>query len=190
MAARGYFVAVVLAQALFVSACGADDLPIASTATPSHFQGAGVSFDYPSTWNAATFEVNSSFSNLIVYLSTEQLADPCQRAPNSITCRSPIGGLSNSGLLVDWEQRSFPSFDFATVAGAPTAIGGRAAKVSAGPADEGCRAVGGESEVVATIPRPNAPLNWTDMRACLRGPALAELRGQVEAMLASVVWTP
>lgn len=172
-------------------ACGTAVEPTPSTQATWHFaQPGAMSFDYPANWQAAQFEVLSSFSSLIVYLSSEQLHDPCQRTPNSISCSSPIGALPANGILVDWSRRSWIGWDFATVAGVPRVIGGRAAKVSHGVADEGCRAMGGEAEVIATIPDIPANLNWTEMRACLRGPALAEMQEQVEAMLASVVWAP
>jgi hypothetical protein len=68
------------------------------------------------------------------------------------------------------------------------AVGGRAATVEDLAPDDGCRAIGGEREVVVTIPTPAARDNWTSVTACLRGPDLDALRTELGAMLASVAW--
>jgi len=41
---------------------------------------------------------------------------------------------------------------------------------------------------VVTIDDPVADQNWTEVRACLRGPNLAGLSARIGAMLESVRW--
>lgn len=190
MAPYRYVLTLMLAQVL-VSSCQANVLPTATTATASHFAGAGLLLEYPGSWNAATYHVDSSFSSVIVFLSTESMFDPCRRSANAVECSEiPVAGLSENGILVNWSGRSFPGWSFDPNKGVLIEVGGLPGTFESAAVSEGCRAIGGEMELVATIPRPEAVWNWTDMRACLRGPALAELREQVQGMLDGVVWTP
>jgi hypothetical protein len=56
------------------------------------------------------------------------------------------------------------------------------------PAVDPCQSIGGERQLVVTIDDPVADQNWTEVRACLRGPNLAGLSAQIGAMLESVRW--
>jgi hypothetical protein len=184
------WVATVAALSILVG-CDADLQPSGGgIETPSgHFVGDGVSFDYPSAWREGHFDVRSSFSSVIVYLSTAPLADPCDRGPNAIACvREAAAALDPDGVLVTWSRNGFPGWTFDGTRGRRVAVGGRAATIEDGLADEGCRGIGGERDVLVTIPDLAADANWTSVRACLRGPDLERLRGEVGAMLASVQW--
>ncbi|OGO59379.1 MAG: hypothetical protein A2V85_08580 [Chloroflexi bacterium RBG_16_72_14] len=149
-----------------------------------------LSFDYPGAWSDARFDVVSSFSSVIVYLSTAHLSDPCSRTTGSIVCnRNPVSALGPDGVLVEWSRRSFPGWVFDPTQGRRTSIGGRAATLELVDPSEGtCQPVGGERELVVTIDDVIPDWNWTEMRACLRGPSLDDLQAQIEAMLATVTW--
>jgi hypothetical protein len=168
-----------------------------SAATPStssttvlhHFDGEVLSFDYPGTWREATFDMVSSFSSLLVYLSTAPMADPCDRTPGMVACvRSAVSGLEPDGVLVEWSRRAWPGWTFDPAKGRSTVVGGRRATLEQLDASEVCAAIGGVSELVVTIDDPVPDQNWTEMRACLRGPSLDGLTAQIEAMLATVTW--
>lgn len=92
-----------LATALAVVAVSVA-LPFARTpAEPVHpaptvsFSAMGLSFRYPATWRAGTWNDVSSFTALIVYLSTGQQYDPCtvRTSPGekTVTCGDPVGTL-------------------------------------------------------------------------------------------------
>lgn len=167
--------------ALVLAACG--------PATLVHFDGEGISFDYPGSWRAASFDVVSTFSSLIVYLSTEPLSDPCDRKPMSIACtREPVVHLGPNGILADWWRRGSPGWAFDPTKGQPITVAGRTATIEQLDPDEGCQNVGGDRKLVLTIPDPTPNWNWTELDACLRGPALDALQAQVEAMLSTVHW--
>lgn len=180
---------------LTLAACTGDITPAWLTPSPPpfrHFDDQGLSFDYPGTWNKAQFVVISSFSNVIVDLSTAPLADPCDRTPGSIACvRSAVAALEPDGVLVEWTRRSWPGWTFDPTAGRPTQVGGRRATLQtfdSPPDASGCQGIGAECALLVTIDDPTPDWNWTEMRACLRGPALDALRAQVDAMLGSVTW--
>lgn len=184
--------AVWLALALWLAACDALPGPTASPSRPADglaaYDAGDFTFAHPAAWGSATYDVMSSFSTVVVYLSTAELSDPCERALGMTNCmREAVGGLGPSGLLVEWTHWGFPGWTFDPTAGTGATIGGRAATVADLPADERCRKVDGEAIVSATIPM-QVESNWVEMRACLRGPGLDRLRAQVAAMLDSFRW--
>lgn len=163
----------------------------ASPSAPAfaHYDGDALSFDYPGGWSAALFPVQSSFSNVLVYLSTAPMADPCDRIANSIACvRLAVAALGPDGVLVTWSRRSFPGWTFDPAKGRPGTVGGRRATLEQPGIDDWCHGIGAERVLLATIDDAVPDMNWTEMAACLRGPSLDALQGQVEAMLATVRW--
>jgi hypothetical protein len=178
---------------LLLTACGAGGSPSALAATsggaPRHFDGETLSFDYPGEWRHATFDVVSSFSNALVYLSTAQLSDPCDRTANSIACtRSPVSILGPGGVLIEWSRDAWPGWTFDPTKGQRATIGGRRATVEQLDPSPACQSIAGERELVVTIDDPVPDMNWTEMRACLRGPSLDGVQAQIAAMLATVSW--
>jgi hypothetical protein len=188
------FVSGSVLASLALLACGTSPspLPAATLSAPAfrHFDREVLSFDYPDAWGDATFVVVSSFSTVFVYLSTAPLSDPCDRTANSIACiRNAVSGLGHNGVLVQWSRQSFPGWRFDPTKGRLTTIGGRAATFQEVALTQGgCQAIGGERELVVTIDDATPDMNWTEMRACLRGPSLDGLQAQVEEMLATVTW--
>lgn len=165
--------------------------PELAPATVRHFDGEMLSFDYPGSWSSATFEVRSSFSNSIVFLSTAPMTDPCDRTPTSMACtRLAVSALGPEGVLAEWSGRAFPNWRFDPTKGRLIQVAGRRATLEQLGALEGCHSVGGEREVVVTIDAPTPNSNWTQLWACLRGPSFDGLQTQIEAMLATVAWKP
>ncbi len=189
---RSVRVALSGASLVLVAACATTEpAPSGAVAPPAlgHFDGQSVSFDYPGEWAAAQFDVVSSFSDSIVYLSTSALSDPCDRGPNSIACvREAASALGRNGLLLEWSSHGFPGWTFDPTKGRLVDVAGRRATVDESDPSDSCVTIGGERELVVTIDDPLAADNWTEVRACLRGPDLAGLRTQIDAMLHTVRW--
>ena len=156
-----------------------------------HFDAGELSFDYPAVWQEARFEMVSSFSTALVFLSTASLSDPCTRTPNSIACtRLAASKLEADGIYLVWFHWGFPAWTFDPSKGTPQAVGGRPATLERLDPTPSCRAIGGERELLVTVDNPTAQWNWNELQACLRGPALDVLEGQIDAMFATVHWRP
>jgi hypothetical protein len=157
--------------------------------TRAHFIGQEVAFDYPANWNAAHFQIASSHIQAIVFLSTESLSDPCRHSANAIECGSPVERLAENGVLVDWSHWDFMGWDLDTAKGESAQVDGRNAKVDWSSAvSQACARLGGGAEMVTSIEIPDAPGNWIEMRACVRGPAYDATKASLEAMIASADW--
>jgi hypothetical protein len=148
-----------LAAALAVVAVSVA-LPFARTpAEPAHpvptvsFSAMGLSFRYPATWHAGTWNDVSSFTAPIVYLSAGQQYDPCSVTTSpgekTVTCGDPMGTLAPGGVLVRWDLDGFPGFRLtkpnATIAGRPALE----TKTSGG----WCASLGGTETISVIIPR-------------------------------------
>ena len=70
--------------------------------------------------------------------------------------------------------------------GEPTTVGGKDATIERLDPTPPSGAIGGERDIVVTI--PGGAANWTEMRACIRGPSFAAIQAQIDAMLASIIW--
>lgn len=161
----------------------ADPRPV--TVNLARFTGQGLSFRYPGTWQARSWNDVSSFSALITYLSPSQLHSPCTRSSTatsiSMSCGYPVRQLPAGGLLVTWTANGFPGKSGITTSN--SVIGGRPAMVTTS-APGSCAGIGGDETITATIPR--AADNWYTMTACLRAPGLRQDELAVRAMLRSV----
>jgi hypothetical protein len=180
-----------LATALAVVAVSVA-LPFARTpAEPAHqvpavsFSAMGLSFRYPATWRAGTWNDVSSFTALIVYLSTGPQHDPCtvtsSPGEKTVTCGDPMGTLPSGGVLVRWSADGFPGFRLpkpnATIAGRPALE----TETSGG----WCASLGGAETITVTIPR-DLPDNLYEMEACLSARNLPQQEAQISAMLHTV----
>jgi len=175
--------ALVVAAAVLVGCAGASSKP-----GLSQYEGNALSFDYPGSWSAATFDVQSSFSNVLVYLSTAPMSDPCDRAAGSISCtRLAVTALGPDGILVDWSRNGFPDWTFDPSKGKPMTVDRRRATIEQYSDSHDCLGIGGGRELIVTIEDP-VPRNWTMAWACLKGPSLDTLQGQFDAMLSTVKW--
>ena len=191
-------IAGVLIAMVLVSACagsGASATPSAASSlancqTDTCFFDTGImSFDYPSSWHAASFNVVSSFSNDLVYLSTAPLSDPCDRGPSSVSCsRLAATALGTNGVLVTWTAWGFPGWTFDPNEGSQLYVGQRQATFVTKTAEDGCQKIGGVREIAVKIPR-SVEINWMQLDACLAGPDPSAAQSQVETMLKTVRWT-
>lgn len=153
----------------------------------------GLSFDYPRAWHPQTYEVDSSFTSLITYLSPQQLHDPCTRSVNEISCGeyNSVRQLEPVGVLIAWSGDGFPipqGYDeLRGFGGSTTTVGGHRAKIDVqhNPVRAGCSLVGGDELITAAIERGVAG-NYFVMTACFRGPSLTTTEQEVQSMLESV----
>jgi hypothetical protein len=149
------------------------------------FSAMGLSFRYPATWHAGTWNDVSSFTAPIVYLSTGQQYDPCtvttSPGEKTVTCGDPMDTLAPGGVLVRWDLDGFPGFRLtkpnATIAGRPALE----TKTSGG----WCASLGGTETISVIIPR-DQPDNWYGLNACLSAPNLPQQEAQISAMLHTV----
>ncbi|MEY2474195.1 MAG: hypothetical protein QOK28_3524 [Actinomycetota bacterium] len=130
----------------------------------------GIEFKYPEAWRAQQF---ASEPKLVTYLSNQTLHDPC--VDNS--CANPIDTLPANSVLVAWYDgpKGRVASENLFVAGQPAHKTYRR---------HGCPGIGDE-EITVRFDNPALTTTYT-MNACLRGPNLALLRRQVDAMLRSV----
>ncbi len=156
----------------------------------SGFSAMGLAFRYPETWRSGSWSDDvSSFSGLIVFLSTGRLHDPCERTVGaevtSVSCGDPVSKVAPGGMLVRWDEGGFPNWH------APrsnTKIGGRPATETV-TAGSWCRTLGGNRTITVVIPQ-GASDNWYEMDACLRGPGIPAEQAEITAMLKTVRLTP
>jgi hypothetical protein len=146
-----------------------------------------LTFSYPASWTPRRYEVVSSFSSAIVYLSNQPLRDPCTRSrlPGgalSITCRHPISQLAPSGVLVEWTREGFPNWKLSDAPGVPQQIAGRPSKLAIRRPGR-CASLGADETSLASITRPSG--NWYQLLACLRGPSVATAERQVRQLIAT-----
>jgi len=77
------------------------------------FHATGLAFRYPAIWRSVTLSDDvSSFSGLVVALSTGRQHDPCQRAVKpqvtSVSCADPVDGLPARGSPRPVDQQRLP----------------------------------------------------------------------------------
>jgi hypothetical protein len=120
----------------------------------------------------------------VTYLSSQRMHDPCVRTGTSISCARQLGALRAGAVLVSWTRAGFPGLTLANAPGRRTTFAGRPSKLDiARPG--ACADIGAEETVTARI-SAEAPENYVEMQACLRGPSLAARERQVLALLGSL----
>ena len=144
----------------------------------------GLQMDYPATWREFHYEVRSSFSDVIAYLGTIEVADPCTRTATEVTCGRGFE-LPPGGIVVVVEHRGFPGYDILTnpmddgrsvllqVAGLP------ARRALTGPD----QASGADQVLAWSISEPGFVDNYYAVTAYLRGPGVVVQTAQVDAMV-------
>ncbi len=187
--------AATAATAILTGGCAAAASPHPAPASPhpaptvteqataaANFSGMGVAFRYPAAWRSGTWDDVSSFSALIIYLSTGRLHSPCtvtkKPGRTTVACGSPIRALAPGGVLVRWSENGSPDWHRPK---ANTAIDGHPATETR-TSDAWCTALQGTEVITVIIPRLLAD-NWYEMDACLRGPAQ---QAAISSMLKSV----
>jgi hypothetical protein len=167
--------------------------PEIGTLASFHSDTFRLSFEYPPGWHPQTYDVASSFTTLITYLSPQQLHDPCTRSTNEISCGaySAVRRIDPHGVLLEWSADGFPILqgqdELRGFAGRTTSVGGHRAEIDIqhNPAGAGCGQVGGDELITAAIERGVAG-NYFVMTACFRGPSVTATEQAVQSMLGSV----
>ena len=176
--------------ALVMAACAGPTPPSDTSSGLATFHEDGLVFDYPAAWRPFRYEMVSSFSNLIVYLATVDVPDPCTRTANSIACDQTFRLAPNS-IVVSVSGRGFPGFNI--LDGPPPGataliVGGLPAYVTQlAPAN---MAPGADTTVQWTIARPGSVDNSYEIRADIKGPDVADQVHQVEALVSSLRFDP
>jgi hypothetical protein len=160
------------------------DAQLASLPT-KRFAAPDLSFRYPAAWRAATWTDVSSFSAMIVALSTTPQHNPCtvtvRRNATTATCGEPVAALPPGAILVTWTESGFPDWR----PPAPnTTVGGHPARQARAMASW-CAGLDGTRTVTVVIPLGATAGNWVEMDACLRAPGVAQHEAQLAAMLRS-----
>ena len=210
---------ILIATAMIAVGCTSSSTseppPVGSvhpTLTPGHptvkwvlYRANGLSFIYPVDWKAKGFEgSHSSFETPLVYLSNQEMSDPCTNRPGSRVCHAyPIKALDPGGVVLVWSTNGFPGWDFAQQRGRAITVGGRAAKITARRdcghlvADRSVSVIIPFDQVESTpagvasssVDRPSlidTPNNWYELDACFRDPGADAALDQVRRLLRSV----
>jgi hypothetical protein len=151
------------------------------------FTGEGVSFAYPSAWQARRYEVTSSFSSVIVYLSPQAMHPPCVThhgtANTTITCMQPVSRLDRDSILARWSTNGWPGWSFKRAPGTPLRVGGRRAKVQI---TRGSYGIGAEEMMSVVVEKPGIPDNWYELDAYISGPDTSRHEQQVRQLVRTV----
>jgi hypothetical protein len=183
--------AVLVALLALLAACAGPSPPSAPAGNgTAHFKQDGLVFDYPAAWRPFRYQVVSSFSNLIVYLATVDVPDPCTRTANSIACGQSYRLVPNS-IVVAISGGAFPGFNI--LDGPPPGatalvVGGLPAYVERlAPAD---RATGADVSARWMIASPGSVDSYLSIQADVKGPDVADQLHQVDALVASLKFDP
>jgi hypothetical protein len=175
-------IAVVLAALIALVAAAptrADSRPRLST-----YDSAFMTFSHPTPWKTYVYGATPTpHVTRLLYISTQPAHDPCRRRPSSSTCGWPVDLLRPGGVVVVWENRTFPGWTLASAPGRALRVGGRDARRASRRPGE-CSEIGADRTIEVAIERPVAG-SWTAFTACLRGPGLASKEKQIAALLAS-----
>jgi hypothetical protein len=174
---------ISIATALVALTCFSEQaLAAGAAASPTRaYASGGIAFRYPKAWKPSP----RSWRNVVTYLSTAKLHDPCTTTgPNTQACAPPLGVLPPGGILVTWTRNGLPGWKLAAQPGTPTRLAGYAAKLQiARPG--ACSYLGASETVTALIAAPVSG-NWVQMQACLRGSNRVANKKKVLAMLATL----
>jgi len=144
-----------------------------------------LSFQYPAEWSPSRYRFDTTFVDVIVYLSNAKLHAPCTTKNNlgdiTTTCQDPIRVLPAGGVLTTWSIAGYPHTG-PEIPHPNTTINGQPASIAISkPGD--CSRLGAQETVTAEIGRPIG--NHFEVVACLRGPNVAGNEALVRQMLAS-----
>jgi len=191
----------MILSASVVAACAAPVVPSAPPDATAARRGdivadavSGLTFDRPSTWVRWLPNDHAPINDgPIAYLSTEPLLPACAvpiggepHPPDDEgrACDWPLASLSEDGVLVTLVNgrllRPIPD------AGAPLVVNARPTRLQADRPGT-CAHVGGDETVVVPIPTFTQP-GATNLAlvACLRGPDLDRLEGDLRGLLATL----
>jgi len=167
------------AVVLLASACG----PPSSSPAPSGsavLNSGGLVLEHPASWTRFHYDMTSSFSNLVAYLATVPVGDPCTRTANSISCGSAPYQLAPGTLVV--EILAVGGMEQIDLVLMPLTIGGMPASFRVEPSGADGR------RLVWEIARSS--MNLFRITADLRGPGLDVLQADVTSMVEGLEFNP
>jgi hypothetical protein len=151
------------------------------------FTGEGVSFAYPSAWQARRYEVTSSFLSVIVYLSPQAMHLPCVThhgtVNTTITCNQPISRLDRDSILARWSTNGWPGWSFIRAPGIELRVGGRRAKLQV---TRGSYGIAAKEIMSVVVQKPGIPDNWYEFDAYLSGTDNSLAEHQLRQLLRTV----
>jgi hypothetical protein len=148
----------------------------------------GLSFRHPVSWKPQHFNVQSSFSTAIVYLSNQPLHNPCVRkhlGPGhfSVRCGEALDRLRPGGVLVQWSEQGFAGRTIDNAPGRPVTVDGLSGRLQT--RKNQCGRLGADHRMLLAVENPHLPDNWYELRACFRGPDSASTEAALRDMIAS-----
>lgn len=167
---------------LAATACGAPGPSDSLDQPTAIFNKGGLVLRYPTTWRSFDYRFQTSFSDLLGYLGSVPVADPCTRLPNGMQCGGTPYDLLPGTLVVTVVARyRFGDADIETL---PLTTGGMPASYEAvGPAT-------GSDRMQLTWQVASGPESVYEIRADLRGPGLDVMQAQVTAMVEGLRFDP
>jgi hypothetical protein len=154
------------------------------------FDESGITFAYPAAWREFHSSVTSSFSNVIAYLATVDIPEPCKTTVDpsftTVACADRFV-LTPGSVVVTVSSGGSPMFDMTT---SPPA-GSTALIVDGLPAYlQTIPSTSADLALRWTIARPGSVDNFYEIDAQMRGPGLAEMRAQLTALVSSLRYDP
>jgi hypothetical protein len=149
------------------------------------FDGGVVTFDRPRAWHVYRYQRETTESQLVTYLSTQPLHDPCVRGDSgTLRCALPLDRLRRGGVFVDVTLTGYISTrrtgfgaGNATVDGYPARLG------VARPADRACPDAA-DASLHAAVYLGGA--NVLETLACAREPNAARALAQARTLIRSM----
>jgi hypothetical protein len=156
-----------------------------SLPTTQRFEGFGISFAYPSGWYARQGTIVPSGDETIAFVSPAALPSDCvENAQGGVCYGWPVTTLQPGGIVVAWRAHGMPRSK-PPKGGDPTMVDGQSARISRGPAGQGCKAIGGDESISVAVPPAAGEMGWLGIEACLAGPDHSAGETAFAAMLAS-----
>jgi hypothetical protein len=189
----------IVALALVPAASDAAWIPVGSPAVGCSLIPPGyrcstttqIRFAYPREWDALDSPEYSSMYTSLIWLSTQELNEPCSYTHTDqgvrVRCGLPLGSLEPDAALLQWGYGGRPGWSLGQMPGKPMRIGGRSAKLAVSEPSGGgdsCLDLGGDESLTLWITR-KAPHNFYLMNACLRGPDLKSAEQKIRTMIAT-----
>jgi hypothetical protein len=183
----------LLAVLLLLGACAAPPTVSPTATGVATFDESGLAFEYPAGWQEFHYTVQSSFTNVIAYLATVDVPEPCATTvasdSTSVDCEDRFT-LTADSVVVQVTGASFPAFDITQVPDDATVltIGGLPGYVETTGPDAAVPGV--DRTVTWSIARPGSIDNYYMIEAQMRGPDLTRLQAQLDTLVASLRYDP
>jgi hypothetical protein len=172
--------AAALLISIFASGCGPSGGASPGADTSEVFNSGGITLEYPADWTPFQYDVDGSFSNLVGYLATVPVHDPCTRTASSMTCGDRPYELAPGTLVV--EILGVGGLDEIDLELMPLTLGGMPASFRVEPNGRDGR------RLVWEVGRSSMSL--FRITADLRGPGLDTLQEQVTTVVEGLELNP